>query len=180
MPNVTCPACGERGKIPPNLVGARIKCRKCGLSFMVAAPAAAKAAAASSGAASGPLAVAEPLRDGIEVEGLDASSWVVPTESAAVLKAEAVAADTSTAEPVTRVESGPAFVAAEPGQTVSREYKLLTPKDKIFDGKFDLARLEEALNYFGRQGWTVKTMSTPHVKNFTGVLEETIVVLLER
>ena len=37
MPYVTCPTCGERGKIPPNLVGARIKCRKCGLSFMVAA-----------------------------------------------------------------------------------------------------------------------------------------------
>ena len=61
-----------------------------------------------------------------------------------------------------------------------REYKLLTPRDKIFDGKFDLARLEEALNHYGRQGWTVKSMSTPHVKNFAGVLEEMIVVVLER
>ena len=62
----------------------------------------------------------------------------------------------------------------------AREYKVLTAKDKFFDGKFDLARLEEALNHFGRQGWTVKSMSTPHVKGFSGALEETIVVLLER
>jgi hypothetical protein len=179
MPYVTCPTCSERGKIPPNLVGARIKCRKCGLSFMVAAPTAAKAAAGAGapGAAPYPSAVAEPLH-GIEVEGLDASSWSVPAESAAILKGEPVAADAG--ESGKRVEPGPAFVAVEPGQAVAREYKLLTPRDKIFDGKFDIARLEEALNHFGRQGWTVKAMSTPHVKNFTGVLEEMIVVVLER
>ena len=55
-----------------------------------------------------------------------------------------------------------------------------TAKDKYFDGKFDLTRLEEALNHFGRQGWTVKSMSTPHIKGFSVALEETIVVLLER
>ena len=38
---VACPSCGERGKIPPTLVGSRIKCKKCGISFNVA-PAAAK------------------------------------------------------------------------------------------------------------------------------------------
>jgi hypothetical protein len=180
MPYVTCPSCGERGKIPPNLVGARIKCRKCGLGFTVAAPAAAAKAGASAtapGSASGPLAVAEPLQ-GIEVEGLDASSWAVPAESVSVLKGEALAV--ATADPSTRSDAGPAFVAAEPAQAAAREYKLLTPRDKIFEGKFDLARLEEALNHFGRQGWTVKAMSTPHVKNFTGVLEELIVVVLER
>ena len=141
---------------------------------------AAKAAAGASAPSGGvpyPSAVAEPLH-GIEVEGLDASSWTVPTESVAVLKGEPVAADAG--ESGNRVEPGPAFVAVEPGQALAREYKLLTPRDKIFDGKFDIARLEEALNHFGRQGWTVKAMSTPHVKNFTGVLEEMIVVVLER
>ena len=44
MPYVTCPTCGERGKIPPSLVGARIKCRKCGLGFQVAGPVAKSAA----------------------------------------------------------------------------------------------------------------------------------------
>ncbi len=174
MPYVTCPTCGEKGKIPPNLVGARIKCRKCGLGFVVAAPsAAAKAGASAPGSASVPLVVAESLH-GIEVEGLDAASWAVPAESATGLKVEEVA------EPSSRPDAGPAFVAAEPNPATVREFKLLTPRDKIFDGKFDLARLEEALNHFGRQGWSVKAMSTPHVKNFTGVLEEVIVVVLER
>jgi hypothetical protein len=189
MPYVTCPTCGERGKIPPNLVGARIKCRKCGLGFQVAAPAAKSGAVVSAGSTSPgggsvPSAVAEPLH-GIEVEGLDASSWVVPTETAAILKGEAGSAAAPAAAPVAadqagRVESAPAFVAAEPGAPGAREYKLLTSRDKIFEGKFDLARLEEALNLYAKQGWTAKSMLAPHVKNFTGVFEEVIVVLLER
>ena len=182
MPYVTCPTCGERGKIPPNLVGARIKCRKCGMGFIVAAPAAKAAGASvpamSSSGGSLPSAVAEPLQGGIEVEGLDAASWVVPAESESLLRGEAVAA--AVADPSTRADAGPAFVAAEPGQAGPKEYKLLTPKDKIFEGKFDLARLEEALNHFGRQGWSVKSVSTPHIKNFAGVLEELMVVVLER
>lgn len=179
MPYVTCPTCSERGKIPPNLVGARIKCRKCGNSFMVAAPAgkalAGTGVPAAASAGSIPSAVAEPI-GGIEVEGLDASAWVVPTETISILKGDGVAG----AEPAVRAEAGPAFVAAEPGQAAAREYKVLTPKDKIFDGKFDLARLEEALNHYARQGWTVKAMSIPHIKNFAGVFEETLTVLLER
>ena len=184
MPYVTCPTCGERGKIPPSLVGARIKCRKCGLSFMVSAPAAKGVAgsspsAVSSGGMTGPSAVAEPIPGGIEVEGLDASSWALPTETAAIVKASE-AASVAAADPVSRGEGGSAFVAADPAQAATREYKLLTPRDKIFDGKFDLTRLEEALNHFARQGWTAKTMLTPHVKGFSGAMEEVIIVLLER
>lgn len=188
MPYVTCPTCGERGKIPPSLVGARIKCRKCGLGFQVAAPAAKTAAgvsvqAASTAGGAVPSAVAEPIQ-GIEVEGLDAASWVVPTETVGVLKAESAAAPApavaATPEPSGRVEPGPVLDGVDGSQARAREFKLLTQRDKIFDNKFDLARLEEALNHFGRQGWSVKAMSTPHVKNFSGVLEETIVVVLER
>ncbi len=190
MPYVTCPTCGERGKIPPSLIGARIKCRKCGLGFQVAAPAAksgglVNAPPASPGGASVPSAVAEPLH-GIEVEGLDASSWAIPAETAAFLKGEAgapapaAAVATAPAEPVGRVESTPAFVAADPAAPAAKEYKLLTSRDKIFEGKFDLARLEEALNHYAKHGWTAKTMLAPHMKNFTGVVEEVIVVMLER
>jgi Domain of unknown function (DUF4177) len=190
MPYVTCPTCAERGKIPPNLVGARIKCRKCGLSFQVAAPAAksaglASAAASSPAGGSVPSAVAEPLQ-GIEVEGLDASSWAIPAETAAFLKADAAATAVAAvpaaaaADPAGRVEGAPAFVAAEPGAPGAREYKLLTSRDKIFEGKFELARLEEALNHYAKHGWTAKTMLVPHIKNFAGALEEVIVVLLER
>jgi hypothetical protein len=171
MPYVTCPSCGERGKIPPTLVGARIKCKQCGVSFQVAPPAANPAARVTAGLTSNLARPDVPVRGGIEVEGLDASSWTLSTEAETVLKAEA------TAEPT---ESSPGFGPAGEPMEGTREYKVLTPKDKYFDGKFDLARLEEALNHLGRQGWIVKSMSTPHVKGFTGALEETIVVLLER
>src|SRR4051812_25101377 len=94
MPYVTCPTCGERGKIPSSLIGHRIKCRKCGLSFQVSPPTgkAAVGAGVGTGAAAvgtastaGPSAVVE--AQGIEVEGLDASSWALPTEAAAAVAA---------------------------------------------------------------------------------------------
>ncbi len=169
MPSVTCPTCGERGKIAPTLVGARIKCRKCGVSFTVAAPAA-KASTTS-------VTERTPIRDrtdGIEVEGLDDSAWSLSTETAGGLTA------VPTPDPEQRSETSPAFVAAEPSPVAAREYKLLTPKDKYFDGKFEFGRLEDAINHYGRQGWIVKSMATPHVKGFSGALEEVIVVLLER
>ena len=160
MPYVKCPSCGERGKIGSALVRRRIKCKQCGVSFQVSPPPAKPTAGLTTDFGSPtPLAT-----DGIEVEGLDASAWTMSTEVGVALKAVA------TAEPET-----PAGPSPE-----GREYKVLTPRDKYFDGKFDLSRLEEALNHFGRQGWTVKSMATPHVKGFTGVMEETIVVLLER
>jgi hypothetical protein len=165
MPYVKCPSCGERGKIPPTLVGARIKCKRCNVSFLVSPP----AAKATAGPAAGLSAAVVETPDGIAVEGLDASTWTLSTETGVALNAEA------TIEPDNQSATSPGFVSAG-----THQYKVLTPKDKYFDGKFDLARLEEALNHFGRQGWTVKSMSTPHVKGFSGGLEETIVVLLER
>jgi hypothetical protein len=169
MPYVNCPSCGERGKIPQALVGARIKCKRCSVSFQVSPPAA--KATTAPGAAFSSAAGAPP--DGIEVEGLDGSTWTLSTEAGVALNAEA------TIEPEKEAGPSPAFIPAGPPPG-AHEYKVLTPKDKYFDGKFDLTRLEEALNHFGRQGWTVKSMSTPHVKGFSVALEETIVVLLER
>jgi hypothetical protein len=170
MPTVTCPSCGERGKIGASFIGSRLKCKKCGLSFLVSAPVAKQTTE---------VAAAVPTREvgthgGIEVEGLDASSWSLSTEVGSALKAEA------TVEPDQPAEAGSAFIPTETSPGSPREYKLLTSRDKFFEGKFDLPRLEEALNHYGRKGWTVKAMSTPHLKGFSGALEETIVVLLER
>jgi hypothetical protein len=184
MPYVTCPTCGERGKIPSSLIGQRIKCRKCGLGFQVSPPAAkpvgagaaAPAAAGTPGAAAattpvGPSAAVE--MHGIEVEGLDASSWALPTETAMVLKEAERQAEAAP-------EAAPAFAPASAMPAGAREYKLLTSRDKIFEGRFELPRLEEALNQCARQGWVAKAMTTPHLKGFSGALEEVIVVLLER
>jgi hypothetical protein len=180
MPYVSCPTCGERGKIPSSLIGARIKCRKCGLSFQVSPPTAKATAAASApvaAATAGPSAAVE--AHGIEVEGLDASSWALPTETAAILKTESDRHANLPQAPEAVAPSS-SFAPTSPPPAGTREYKLLTPKDKVFDGRFDLPRLEEALNNFARQGWVAKSISTPHVKGFSGALEETIVVLLER
>ena len=108
------------------------------------------------------------------MEGLEASAWSVADDHHDGLKVqpEADHASTEGADVTSK------FVAHE--ATGLKEYKVLTSKDKIFDGKFDLARLEEALNHFAREGWVVKAMSTPQVKNFTGGMQEELVVLLER
>jgi hypothetical protein len=169
MASVTCPSCGERGKIPPSLIGSRIKCKKCGVSFTVSPPAAkAAAAVGATGATTAAAAI-----EGIEVEGLDASAWSLSTETSGSLKAVALA------EPDQKSDSSSHFAPAAPASG-HKEYKLLTPRDKIFDGRFDLTRLEEAINHFARQGWVVRSMLIPHIKGFSGALEETIVVLLER
>jgi hypothetical protein len=169
MPTVTCPSCGEKGKITPDLIGARIKCKKCGNPFLVSPPAAKPVAAAPATSAA-----AAPTPEGIQVEGLDASTWTLSTETGVTLQAEA------------RPDPGPgqhdasAHVQDSSAPREVRQYKVLTSKDKYFDNKFDLTRLEEALNHFAKQGWTVKAMTLPHIKGYGGVTEETFVVLLER
>src|SRR5258708_37558958 len=80
MPYVACPSCGERGKIPPSLLGSRVKCKKCGLSFNVA-PAAAKATASAGPTAVGVAAATiGSASEGIAVESLEASAWTVPDD----------------------------------------------------------------------------------------------------
>ena len=176
MPFVACPSCGERGKIPPTLVGSRIKCKKCGISFNVA-PAAAKVPVAEGTAvAAGPAAAqtSGTADGGIAVDGLEASAWAVAGDQPPdLLRAEAEAVPAESAEVAHH-----AFEAHE--STGFKEYKVLWSRDKLFEGKFDVPRLEEALNYFARQGWVVKAMSTPHLKDFGGGTKEEVVILLER
>jgi hypothetical protein len=174
MPFVACPSCGERGKIPPTLVGSRIKCKKCGISFNVA-PSSTKASASSGAVAETATASAAGTpHEGIPIEGLDENVWEAPSGQSDALRSdpEAYHSAAESADSHTRPVSHEA--------TGLKEYKLLTSKDKIFEGKFDLARLEEALNYYARQGWVVKAVSTPNVKTFSGGMQEEIVVLLER
>lgn len=162
MLNVACPGCGERGKIPANLAGARIKCKKCGKAFQV--PAASEKQAA----------LATPVHQGIAVEGLDAEAWSLAPESSSQIPA--VAPTEHHPEPTAAATE--AFTAHHDGPF--KEYKLLTSRDKIFEGKFEIARLEEVLNQLARQGWTAKSICLPHLKNFQGAMAEEVVVLLER
>ncbi len=173
MPYVACPSCGERGKIPPTLVGARIKCKKCGNSFNVA-PSSAKPQVAA-GAHAEATEAAGTSHEGIAVEGLDAAAWAVSgDQSGDLLKVEAEAEHGASEGP----DAGHAFEAH--GPSALKEYKILCSRDKIFEGQFDLARLEEAINRYARQGWVVRGMSTPHLKGFGEGTKEEIVILLER
>jgi len=175
MLHVACPSCGERGGISAELVGTRIKCRKCGQAFRVAGPAPKVAAAAPQtagvGAPIGPAAAASPLAaEGIVVEGLDDAWTAAPAPPDGAPPAPTVAAEPMpTTNPIAELHVGP-----------HKEYKLLSSRDKLFEGKFDLNRMEEVINQLARQGWTAKSMCLPHVKNFQGVMQEEIVVLLER
>ncbi len=178
MPIVACPSCGERGKIPPTLVGARIKCKKCGIAFNVA-PSAAKTPAAEGTAVAAAQATAQAAAGaadgGIAVAGLEAAEWAVATDHPPDQFKVETEAD---AGPSEHAEAAHAFEAHD--STGIKEYKVLWSRDKLFEGKFDVTRLEEALNYFARQGWVVKAMSTPHLKDFGGGTKEEVVVLLER
>jgi len=171
MLTVTCPSCQEKGRIPAKFVGIRIKCKMCGTGFLVTPPPA-KAGASKTAASSAPAMQAEPQRfEGIEVEGFDQSLWSAAAEPVSDAKGE----------PEHHDEESSSFTAtgSEPAMGV-KEYKLLTQKDKFFAGKFDLGRLEEALNFYAKQGWVVKSMATPHLTGFSGGPREEFIVLLER
>jgi hypothetical protein len=193
---VTCPSCGEKGGLPNQLVGRKVRCQKCGKSFLAAAP---TAETLTSGSALNLVAVAGKPADGsIDVEGLDAANWAATTvvadnhvqavEPLAKPKIDHAAPLKVAEKPVQAAEYRelapsvftPAHHEGEHADGPVKQYKLLTQKDKWFDGKFDLGKLEEALNHYARQGWVVRAMSTPHVMGFTGVTKEEIVVLLER
>ncbi len=174
--NVRAQRAERTGKLAKQLIGVRIKCKKCSTSFLVNPPGT-------------PATVDHPdaagadahLHDGITVAGLDDSAWS-PAPAAAV----AVAPPPVAAPATDHDEAASSFAAAPPEATpiapglAGKEYKLLTQKDKCFEGKFDLARLEEALNHYAHHGWVVRSMVTPHVMGFSGTLKEEIVVLLER
>lgn len=182
MAFVTCPTCGEKGKLARELIGKRIKCQKCGTSFLVSAPV--KAEAPVGAVAHEPATGAGPVRsaaagDTIEVEGLDDSAWTTATSLPTI-------GHEPEPEPPSTVGAGP-FVASPHEHTHdherapgAKEYKVLTTKDRYFDGKFDPSLLEPALNHYARQGWTVRAMGTPHLAGFSGGMKEELMILMER
>ena len=169
MTLVACPSCGEKGNIPGQLVGKKIRCQKCGTSFLAGS----SSAEIPVSALHHPVGIEHPKGDTIEVDGLDPSTW-----SATAIAVEKQAHEHKAIDPA------PAFTASPQGSehsgVAARQYKILTQKDRWFEGKFDLSRLEEALNHYARQGWVVRAMSTPHIAGFSGGPREEIVVLLER
>jgi hypothetical protein len=175
MLTVTCPFCHEKGRIPDGFIGKRIKCGKCANRFLVTPPVP-KGAGAKTDKADEPAAptLHEPVHEGIEVEGLEAVAWSTGAQSAAETRGETEQDSSAGAQGVFTESSH----AEQP--TGVKEYKLLTQKDKWFEGKFDLPRLEEAINHYAQRGWKVRSMTTAQVAGFSGGIKEELVVLLER
>lgn len=187
MLHVACPSCFERGAISAEHVGTRIKCRKCGQTFRVAVPAqkAATTAPQAHAAVSAATTVAPQAApssatlEGIAVEGLN-DAWTAAPASAEGAPAAPVVAAEPVAAPASITPSAAPSPGVAPRGGACKEYKLLSSRDKIFEGKFELPRMEEILNQMAREGWTAKSMCLPHTKNFQGVVQEEVVVLLER
>ena len=178
MPFVTCPDCMQEGRVPDSFLGRRIKCSKCGNRFLVtggagnpAAPGANALQAGAVGGGSSALSPSTPTFEGIVVEGFE-GGWSEMQDDA-TLEVPAV--------PLREVQTpGVGEATGAPHPVGVREYKLLTPKDKIFDNQFDLARLEEVINAFALKGWIVRSMTTAQVTAFSGGMREELLVLLER
>jgi hypothetical protein len=59
------------------------------------------------------------------------------------------------------------------------EYKVITMKDRFFSGKFDPAKLEDMLNSYASEGWTLKAATTAEIPGAFGSREE-IIFIIER
>ena len=58
-----------------------------------------------------------------------------------------------------------------------KQYKILTLKDRFFSGKFDPEKLEQALNSYAAEGWSVVSTATAEIPSFGRSREELITVL---
>ncbi len=65
-------------------------------------------------------------------------------------------------------------------QSATKQYKVLTQKDKWFSGKFDPAKLEEALNAYAEQGWVVKAAATAAITGIMSGNRDEMIIILER
>ena len=141
---------------------------------LASSPATPGAKALQAGAVDGGSSSSTPTFEGIVVEGFE-GGWSEMQDGAMI---------EVPAEPPREART-PSFGASLGVTGLMRpegvkEYKLLTPKDKVFENKFDLTRLEEVINAFALNGWTVRSMTTAQVTAFSGGMREELLVLLER
>lgn len=63
---------------------------------------------------------------------------------------------------------------------MTKQYKILTQKDKWFSGKFDPEKLEEAINAYAKQGWRVVAATTATFPAMLSAGREEMIVVMER
>lgn len=62
----------------------------------------------------------------------------------------------------------------------TKEYKVLTQKDKWFAGEFSPEKLEQALNSYAAQGWHVVSVATASMPAAPGGAREEMIVVMGR
>jgi hypothetical protein len=75
----------------------------------------------------------------------------------------------------TIMSSGNSEASQNSGTT--KQYKVLTQKDKWFSGKFDPEKLEQALNSYASQGWRLRGVATASIPGLGGAREEMVFVM---
>ncbi|NLG33812.1 MAG: DUF4177 domain-containing protein [Lentisphaerae bacterium] len=61
-----------------------------------------------------------------------------------------------------------------------KEYKVLTPSDKAFDGEFSPEKLEPVINAYAAQGWRVVSVTTLRLPDGPGATRDELIVLMGR
>ncbi len=156
-------ACGKKLKSKDDYAGKKTKCPVCGAVLTVPLTTAMQAEAAAKAAKSGASAPAE----------IDAPLAIDMSETS--VKIEPISAPAST-ETVAVLHTVREPAVAEHNGDV-RQYRVLTSKDMGFFAKFDSVKLEETLNSWARQGWTVRTVMAMTHTSHSGVINDLLVVL---
>ena len=172
LTSISCPNCSEQGKLQEKFLHSRIKCKKCGKTFIPKESQSEKVVPKVDLAPQTPPAAARKPGD-IEVEGLEDSAWTVHPEPSS----DSIATH-PTHETKPRVEVGTA--EASSAFTNCKAYKVMTTKDPYFNKQFDLSALEAALNHYSAQGWVVRSMGHPMLQGFSGGPKEELIIILER
>jgi hypothetical protein len=156
-------ACGKHLKAKDEAAGKRTKCPFCGAVLTVPQLA---AVGASTSPAAAPATGAG--SDAISIDDGPPSGMFLPVTPPA------------TDAPAAPAQDAAGAAAAAPNSATTREYKVVTPKDLGFVAKFDPGRLEEALNGYGKQGWSVRAAVVMTLPSHSGPPHDELIVIMER
>ena len=60
-----------------------------------------------------------------------------------------------------------------------KKYKVMSQKDRMFGGKFNPEKVEEAMNSMAAEGWTLAGLATAEFPSISGGRQE-LVIFLEK
>jgi hypothetical protein len=149
--------CGRPLRASDEYVGKKTKCPGCGQILIIPAE--------------DPKTSAAPAADDPFVVNLDSSA----TDSVRLNQAD----PSRSSGAVIKLDTGYENVTASDiarTQDGSRQYHVLGQKDLGFT-KFNAAKLEEALNTYARQGWSLNTAQVMNIPGHGGNHDELIVIL---